>query len=386
MKRKTKIVSLVAVIGLLLGVVAGITPVRAGTPTNVSDTMGRLQVSIADVTHTIKFTPATAINQDDGVQITIPTAFDDASLDVNDYSISQGTGGTPCASWTENAYVPANDKMQFECDTVGANGTGEITVSITVDLDNPSSVGEYEFKIETYDLGADGNFGGGDDVLEDLGYLSVSIVDDDTVNITGYIDTILTFDIDTSEINEDCDAAGGANPCDSHGGTTDNAGYVADLGELTLTDVNDSGDNVLHADGLTGEINYIWFNLDTNADNGAAVTVLSANGALYKDATNSIPSVVNDGDGVPISPGDGRYGIREESNSATQGSFTIAGDYNGAPGVYGEATTTSTQIFNTTGNPVVGGRVQFEVGATPDGADAVGTYTDTLTFIATATF
>ncbi|HLD03411.1 MAG TPA: hypothetical protein VJC17_01425, partial [Candidatus Dojkabacteria bacterium] len=127
--------------------------VKAAAITSASDTMSRLQISIADVTHTMVFTPTTAINQDDGVQISFSSSWGDASLDTADYSISQAAGGTACAAWTEVAYVSANDDIQFECDTVGAAGTGAITVSITVDLDNPSSVNSYEFALFTYDLG-----------------------------------------------------------------------------------------------------------------------------------------------------------------------------------------------------------------------------------------
>uniref|UniRef100_A0A7C5UU88 WxL domain-containing protein n=1 Tax=candidate division CPR3 bacterium TaxID=2268181 RepID=A0A7C5UU88_UNCC3 len=392
MKGKRKIASLAGAIGLLLWTVSFAFPVRAGTPSNVSDTMSRLQVSVTDVTHTIKFTPATAINQDDGVQITVPTNFGDTDLDVSDYSISQASGGTPCTNWTENTYNPSNNLIQFECDTSGAAGTGEITISITQDLDNPATVGEYEFAIATYDLGADGNFGGGDDTLEDLGYLSVFIVDDDTVNITGYIDTILSFDIDTSDTDEDCDAAGGTNPCDSHGGTNDNAGYVVDLGELSTTTVNDSGDTVMHADGLSGEINSIFFDLETNAEGGAAVTVVSLHESLYRDASNYIPSV-DDGAERQITPGSGLYGINHPSgavNSTTTGTQIVHDDCDADSGddYYCDVKDGGTpiQIYNTNQDPVEDGRMEFEVGVSPTVYNPVGTYTDELTFVATATF
>jgi hypothetical protein len=366
--------------------------VNAGSLTSVSDTMTRLQVSIVDVPHSIKFTPENAINQDDGVQITITSNFGDASLDITDYSIAQGAGGTACASWTENTYVPANDVIQFECDTIGAAGTGEITVTITTDLDNPASAAEEEFLIETYDLGADGDFAGGDDALEDSGQLSISIVDDDTVNITSYLDTVMTFDIDTTELDEDCDAAGGASPCDSHGGATDNAGYVVDLGQLSIASVNDSGTSVLHSDGLNGTINSIWFDIETNASGGAVVTVVSLREALYLDGSNQIPDVA-DGSEQQITAGSGLYGINVQSgftNSTSSGTLVIQDDCDCDSGdtYFCDISDGGTpiQIFNTNSAPVDGGRLQFGVGASPDLADGTGTYTDELTFVATPTF
>jgi hypothetical protein len=367
-------------------------PAVAASLSSVSDTLNRLQISIADVTHTMRFTPPTAINQDDGVQITIPAAFGDASLGVADYSITQGAGGTPCAAWTENAYVPANDVMQFECDTVGAAGTGQITVAITVDLDNPATVGEYEFLVETYDLGADGNFAGGDDVLEDNGYFSVPIVDDDTVNVTAYIDTYITFDIDTVTTDSDCDAAGGVTPCDTHGGATDNTGYVVSLGELATATVNDSGDSVLHADSVTGAINSIWFDIETNAASGAAVTVVSLREALFMDGSNSIPDVAT-GSEQQITAGSNLYGINVPStatNSATVGSIIVHDDCDADSGndYYCDVSDGGTpiQIFTTNSLPIQAGRVQWEVAASPSITTSVGTYTDELTFVATATF
>jgi len=473
-------------------------PSSAADLTNMSDTMSRLEVSIVDVTHSFVFTPATAINLDDGVQITIPSAFGDASLDIADYSITQAAGGTACAAWTEVVYVPANDVIQFECDTAGAAGTGAITVAITTDLDNPAATGEQEFLIQTYDLGPDTNFGGGDDVLEDNGDISVSIIDDDTVNITGYIDTVLTFDIDTSTYivedmdvniiawqsgttvrytmngtpdlsgvsvgqnlevdsatnsqnnglftitavvdasdyievtntlvtdasydeasdspavadayNAHCDASGGADPCDSHLASSDDAGYVVDLGELTLTAVNDSEDVVMHADGANGAINYIWFDFTTNADGGIAVTVIGANtndidgtpdsdmSSLDGPTGSEIRSVDTTGGGtveVVIGAGSGLYGLQESEShtpwSRNGATITVDDNYDGdtghgmIPSPQGTGATGPETIFSTSA-AVDDGRASYEVAVSPDASDGTGTYTDSLTFIATSTF
>ena len=357
--------------------------VKAAAITSASDTMTRLEKSIADVDHTILFTPTTAINQDDGVQITLSSAlWGDTSLDVTDYDITQAAGGTACASWTEVAYVTANNVIQFECDTVGAAGTGAITVNINLDLDNPGTVASYELLLTTYDLGADTNFGGGDDVVEDTGAIDVAIIDDDTVNVTGYIDTFIVFDIDTSETDEDCNAAGGGAPiCDSHGGSTDDAGYVVDLGEMDTISVNKSGVTVLHADGNSGEINSVWFNIETNADGGAIVSQKSANGFL--NGPTDIPSVAN---GTDIGAGQNEYGVQMPVDG-TQGSGDIVPDPDcDTASEFCEVSTTAASIFTTAGNPVSTGRIELLVAAAPSTSTATGTYTDQLTYIATATF
>jgi hypothetical protein len=128
--------------------------------------------------------------------------------------------------------------------------------------------------------------------------------------------------------------AGGAVPCNSHGGANDGAGYVVDLGELFLTSVNKSGDSVMHSDGLIGNINYIWFDLETNASSGAVVTVVSQYEALYKDGSNDIPSVAT-GSEQQILPASGLYGVNHRSgfiSSAVIGSMIIDNDCDASGG------------------------------------------------------
>lgn len=378
--------------------------------TSASNTMSRLQVSVVDVEHEIVFTPGTAILENTGVAITIASAFGDTDLDVTDYSISQGAGGTACSTWTEVAYVPANDVMQFICTDAAANGTGPITVEITQDLDNPATAASYEFGLFTYDLGDDDAFGGAGanaDTVVDTGEVEVSIVDDDTVNVTGYIDTFITFDIDTADTDVDCDAAGGVAPCDSHSTAGDEAGYVVSLGEMNTSAVNNSGDSVLHADGLTGTVNYIWFDLSTNADGGAVVTVISYYGENDQDGTPSNALSALEGPGtneirsVPaateteITAGDGLYGLAWLTGGvntvATGTAATISADYDQTGGAtfYGSVPSsvggTPASIFSSTA-PLDQSRTQFVVAASPDATDGTGTYNDELTFIATATF
>jgi hypothetical protein len=260
--------------------------------------------------------------------------------------------------------------------TVADGGSNQIV--------NPPTVADYEITIEnTYNAS-----GGG----VETGEVTIPIVDDDTVDVRLYLDTYLTFDIDTAVTDTNCDASGGTSPCNSHGGTTDGAGYVVDLGEMTLESVNTSGDDLLHADGLTGAVNYIWFDLETNAVNGAIVSVVSQYDGLQKDGSNIIPSFA-DGSESTISFGSGLYGMNHPSglySAASIGAITVDGDCDasgGSSSYCGVADGgTPIDLFHSGNSPLDDGRVQFAVGAAPDSADGTGTYTDQLTFVATSTF
>jgi len=271
--------------------------------------------------------------------------------------------------------IAANSIITVKIGTNADSGTNKIT--------NPSTVSSYEIHLRI-----SGN-------TKEFAEVEIPIIDDDTVNITGYIDTSISFDIDTASTDVDCDAAGGASPCDSHGSASDDVGYVVDLGEMTLTTVNKSGDNVLHADGLTGNINYIWFDLESNANTGTVVTIVSANEELNGPGSNSIPSVAT-GSEQQIAVLSGLYGLNHRSgftNSAVSGSLIVHIDCDCTSGdTYycdvrdSEGSGIPIEVFNSNSNPVDDGRVQWAVGAGPDSDSGTGTYTDQLTFVATSTF
>jgi len=317
--------------------------------------------------------------EDDGTDLSLAAAADATHWGA---SINTGTDTItfthPTAADFED--IAANSILVVKIGTV-ADGPGVNQIV------NPSTAASYEITMKnTYSAGSGGT---------ETGEVEIPIVDDDTVNITGYLDTTLSFDIDTVSTDTDCDASGGASPCDSHSSASDDVGYVVDLGEMTLTTVNKSGDSVLHADGLTGNINYIWFDLESNADGGTVVTVVSANEELSGPGSNSIPSVVT-GSEQQIAVLSGLYGLNHRSglvNTTAAGSLVVHVDCDCTSGdsYYcdirdSEGSGTPIEIFNSNGNPVDDGRVQWAVGAAPDSDSGTGTYTDQLTFVATATF
>ena len=392
-------VGVVTVEGTTYWKVSGLTSTGGFTVVeNATDTMSRLEVGvdsnheivlptdngISDTSHTItvEFDPdgqnfdLSSITlsdidlEDDGVDIILASSPSSGAWAAWGVTINTTTDiitFTPQDDIASNT-VEAGSTLTIEIGTNADSGVNQIT--------NPSTAGSYEIHVRMNNTSDGGEFA----------EMEVPIVDDDTVNVTSFLDSSITFDIDTSSSDTDCDSLGGTSPCNSHSGISDSAGYVLDLGELSATSVSSSGDTVMHADGNSGDINYIFFNITTNANSGAVVTVLSANGALIGPGSETIDSVTNDGDGVLISAGDGAYGIREVTNSTTSGTFSIAGDYDGTTNTYGSVASSTTTIFTSNSGPIQDGRLQLEVGISPSSTNATGTYSDTLTFVATGTF
>lgn len=363
----------------------------------VKDTLTRIQISEAS-DHTIQFGTTNGLTSSGN---TITITFDSAGqnwdlssivltdIDLEDDGVDKTLAATPGADIWGLVINTSADTLTFTAPTSGTDyvAAGSVlVVKVGVVADGGSNQIINPGSVNTYEIDVANNTG----AITETGETEIPIIDDDTVNVSGYIDSFITFDIDTSEADEDCDATGGVAPCDSHGGVSDDVGYVIDLGELTTTSVNDSGDTVTHADGFSGEINSIWFDLSSNADGGVAVIVQSLNGYLAGPSSAQIPSV-SDGSEVQITAGSGLYGMNAFSGlvkSTTSGGVLIYDDCDGDTGddYYCDVSTSPVEIFNTASAPIDSLRMEWEVGASPDNLDGTGTYTDELTFIATATF
>jgi hypothetical protein len=394
-------ISIVSVQGNEYWLVTGLTGtggMSISTAFNVKDVLTRLQVS-TESDHTIYFgTINGLLASGDTIAVEFaPGGFDwdlstitvgdidlldngttsltlAASPGVNTWGVNINTG-TDTITFTAPAsgtgYIPAGDQIVIK---IGLNASGGANQIV-----NPVTVNSYEIHIT--------NTNG---VGTETGEVEIPIIDDDTVNVTGYIDTFISFDLDTADTNINCDAAGGGNPCDSYAGATDNSGYVVDLGEMNTSSVTSSGSSVLHADSNTGNVNSIWFDLSSNSSAGAVVTAYSLNNALQGPGGSTIPSV---GSGqVQITAGSSLYGLQNrvlDIKSTVSGELTINTDCTATSGdayFCSVGGTAGREIFNTSGATLDTGRVQFRVGASPNSLNATGTYTDELTFIATATF
>jgi len=164
----------------------------------------------------------------------------------------------------------------------------------------------------------------------------------------------LSFDIDIAPVDQ-----------------STNPPYTLNIGQLSPGSVTSATDKV-------------WVSLATNATNGGIVYILGTNtGLLSNKAGYTISAVSNDLSSV----GEG-YGA--QNNSATQtsgGPMEAISPYNGTSNNVGILDTAKRTIYDSSGAPVVGGRVSFNIKAkasntTPSAND----YTDTLTVLATGSF
>jgi hypothetical protein len=247
--------------------------------------------------------------------------------------------------------------------------------------------------------------------------------------VTSFINTFINFDLNVGtslypiggpandgtgigsniEMLTTCDPSG-VQTCQIYAGSpTAASNYTVDLGNLAPGTLNASGVTVYHQDGTPGEINYIAFSLSSNAANGTTVAMASQNGALTRAGGApdnwDIPSGSH-GAGVPVVTAPINFTALANSSGKAYG-FKFVGtpsyikigtgandpattmqNVTGCKGT--DATyctlTTAPQTILTTGDTVEGLTATLGLGALANGTNPAGTYTDTLTFIATGTF
>jgi hypothetical protein len=233
---------------------------------------------------------------------------------------------------------------------------------------------------------------------KEFGYTSLPIIDSDQVDVTGFVNAYMHFDIDTAvgetpgpEIDGsdntiiDC-AYTGAGACLTHSGGSAGSNYTVDLGELSSAIVNKSNStSVVHADGADGIINSIYFDISTNAIGGAVVLVKSDNGGLNGPGANKIPSIGTDG--FDIAANSGLYGYNLPVASSQLNGNIVRNPNCDSAVKYCGPLSTQKGVFTTGGVPIDTARVRLDLAAAASyTGDLPGTYTDTLTFFATATF
>lgn len=375
--------------------VSGDTPASADIIVHIGDVVGTgndvmsraaiNQYSQHDISYTFAVSPA------DGeiFTVTFPTA---SAFDCTDLVVGDVTDVS--SNWTATAATASPCVVTL---TAGSGASNPLTFSVaSTHMKNPSAVLAYNIYLE-----------GSDEAL----VLQVPIVDSDTVYITGFISSSLVFDIDTGSGETpqfpvvtpvvNC----GPTTCLGHSADSSPfpTNYTVDLGNLTIdTILNKSGNEVLHSDGLSGDINSIYFDLSTNASGGAIVTYQSLYGELRGPGHSN--TIIDDLDipttdgSVDIAMGTKGYGIQLTSAPAYEnisGTATVncgkgeVDDYYCVMGIIQAGTGLNTQgplpLYTVTG-PIENARGKVDVAAAIDGTNVPGVYTDQLTFIATSTF
>ena len=149
--------------------------------------------------------------------------------------------------------------------------------------------------------------------------------------------------------------------------------YTLNIGQLSPGSVTTASDK-------------IWVSLATNATNGGLIYILGTNtGLLSNTVSHTITTVSSDLANVGVTEG---YGARNNSVSETSGGpMEAVAPYDGISDNVGILDTAKRTIYDSSGAPVVGGRVSFLVKAkasntTPSAND----YADTITVLATGSF
>jgi hypothetical protein len=147
----------------------------------------------------VKFDPATAVNDNDGIKINFETDFDISDVVNGDVAVTQ-TGGNP----TKGTAAVSGQNLQIPITTEGTVPGNAITVNIANShITTPTAGGSYTITIETYDLGDDNAFGGAGadaDTLEDAGAALLIIGDagDYEVTITGTVEPTLSLTLSSN--------------------------------------------------------------------------------------------------------------------------------------------------------------------------------------------
>jgi hypothetical protein len=357
--------------------------------TGLRDTLSRLEKGVGS-DHTITFGTNFGISAGQDIQVWFDPGslnFDLSSITISDLELSDNVNNVRNIANIADAnnwgvsINSGDDVITFTAPTNVAeqfSPTSQIVVRIgtnaggTNQIINPSSLGSYIIRIVLNNT-APG----------EMGEVNIPIIDSDIVDISGYVSAYINFDIDSNTDNSECDSSG-AGACLTHSAGSASSSYTIDFGELTSAIVNKSLASSLHADGLNGLINSIYFDLTTNAPGGAVVTVKSLNSGLKGPGTNLISSIA---DGSDISSNSGKYGFNLTASSTQKhGTIIPNSQCNSLTTFCGPLSTGVKTVFDTNNLPIDGARVRMDLAAAASYTNNPGVYTDTLTFVATGTF
>src|SRR5688572_12103749 len=337
-----RVASAVTAVATTLMFLAPIAPVRAGSPTNISDTLSRLQISVSAVHSATATFPTDTWGAGETVTFDYGTAL--FALTDSTPSCSLGTGN--CHAVVSSA----TDSLTIVCDAATCGGLLTLGVfSVT----NPGTAGS-----KTIPIAGTGGISGA---------FAIAIVDSDQMTVTATVASTITFDIDTAVTDTESAAA-----------------YSVALGTVTTTDTRVSGS--------TDSVNFIWLDLDSNATAGAVVTVRNANGANGLVSTGTPADDIDSANGT-MADGTENYGLCSVSESATTGTLDDVAPFDGTcaanseTNVVGGLNGTDQTIYDTNGAAITVGRAQIAVqAAISTTTQGHSDYTDVLTFIATGTF
>lgn len=348
-KRLQSVVAVFSVLALLLAI-APIRPASAAAVTSLKDTLSRLKASTA-ANHTIQFTTPTGVAAGQTMTLTFGSGFtmnaiDFADIDVTDDSVDLTLAATPSgATW--------GAALSGQVVTI-TSGTGTIAASSVIAIE----IGTHATAGSTGDTQVTNPTAGGTTVaiagtFGDSGTLAISIIADEQVAVTATVDPTITFTVSDNAIGFGTlsSSTGRWATGDALGG---NASATTPTAAHTMT-------------------------LATNAQSGWAITY---SGATLTSGANTITdaaTIDEDSDGTP---GSEQFGL----GASTDGDATIATGYlrDGVADWDFVPSTTTTLVSESgeTATETISVSYLANIAAITES----GSYTTTITYIATGTF
>ena len=322
----------------------------AAALTALSDTMSRLKISTAS-NHTIKYTSPTGVAAGQTMTVTFPAGFTIGTVDYTDVDVSWGP-----TTGAENELTLAVTPVTT---TWGASFTGQVLtiISATGTITAASKV--------IIKIGLNATFGvAGDQQIQnhataatyvitiagtftDTGKIAIVILTDDQVQLTATVNPSITFSLSANS---------------------------SAFGELSTGSITTSSPN-------------ITLTIGTNAQSGYTITVQDAGNAtnpgLYNSTATSLIGSADAAyaDTATLAAGTEGYGIQGSSASAT-----IATRYLQTGNAVGGMELTATTLASYSSSMSANHTVTVIHKAAISTFTKAGSYTDTLTYIATGNF
>lgn len=356
----TSITSFFVIVGITIG--ASITHVElayAAALSSLSDTLSTAKVSTA-ANHTIQFVTPGGIAAAEGFTITFPAGWNLGQIGATSTDFATSTsascsgfsdallinGAASGLSWgvattsqsisitSGSAVVPANRCVQIRIGTNAifqASGTAQIT--------NPSSATSSIITIA-------GTFG-------DTGSVTVNIIDDDTVAMTGTVNQSLTFTISTSTIYFGTLGSGAVK-------------YASSTNPL-----GDTVETIAHSLGVS-----------TNAPSGFTVSVRGQTLTSQQNASNTISAI--GGTVASSTAGTEQFGFRASESGGT--GVSIASPFSSVSSYGYNATATTSATLVTGVGATTLSTVALRYITNVSAITEAGTYAANLVYVATANF
>jgi len=345
---KFKISLSLLLISVLFFETVGIEIVSAATLTSVSDTLSSQKINTLS-SHVIRFTtPTGASDNTDTIIITFPSDFNFSSKTIGTVTFTHGAT-TGLESTETLAAIPSTTEwgaafsgtanrvltLTAPSDGVGAAALAASDKAIitynSTNSTNPSSA-------SSYITGITGLFG-------DVGSTTVNILNDDQVAVTATVSQSLTFSISDNSIE--------------FGTLSASAAQYAD---------NSAGD--------ASEVEAHTIIVGTNASNGYTMTI---NGSTLTSGADTITAIGSSN--TASSAGTEQFGVRM---TASGGSGTVSAPYSAAGFALDTAAFPDTiaSASGASANTTYSARYLANITSSTE----AGSYTSTLTYVATANF